>query len=78
MEAPGHSIDLNNTDILTVEPRWFERGVKKAIYIKAFSPSLNKDGGRYQLPQIWNSLIKDRVRGRGTGTSERGAPSNST
>ena len=77
-EAPGHSIDLENTDILTVEPRWFERGVKEAIYIRAYSPSLNRDGGRYQLPPIWNTLIKQCVEKRGTGTSERGDPSNST
>ena len=51
-KVPGHSIKLDNTDILTVEPRWFERGVKEAIYIRAYSTSLNRDGGCYQLPAI--------------------------
>ena len=73
--SPKHSINLENTDVLTVEPRWFERGVKEAIYIKAYSPSLNKDGGRYQLPPIWNTIIKDRVHKRETGTSKGGARS---
>ena len=36
----------------TTEPRWFERGVKEAIYIRALNPSLNKDGGRYDLKPV--------------------------
>ena len=35
--------------ILTTEPRWVERGVKEAIYIRALNASLNRDGGRYKL-----------------------------
>ena len=71
--SPKHSIDLETTDVLTVEPKWFERGVKEAIYIKAYSPSLNKDGGRYQLPAIWNNIIQDRVKRREAGTTTGGA-----
>ena len=74
----GHSIDLDNTNILAVEPRWFERGVKEAIHIRAASPTLNKDGGRYQLPTIWNNIIKERVKWRETGNPTRGAQANAT
>ena len=28
---PGHSIGIANAEILEVEPRWFERGVKEAM-----------------------------------------------
>ena len=42
-----------------VEDDWFARGVREAIHIRAHHPSLNKDGGRYQLPHIWDSLISN-------------------
>ena len=43
-------MELDNSEILTTESRWFERGVKEAIFITALNPSLNRDGGRYNLP----------------------------
>ena len=56
---PQHSVELENTEVLTTEPRWFERGVKEAIYI---NPSLNRDGGRYNLPLVWDNIIKKKVK----------------
>ena len=32
-DNPNHNIMLENTMILLVEHKWFERGVKEAIYI---------------------------------------------
>ena len=32
-ESPGHKIDLEKVKILDREPRWFERGIKEAIYM---------------------------------------------
>ena len=55
-------MELKNSQVLTVEPKWFERGVKEAIYICATSPSLNRDGGRYQLSVIWKNLVMKRVK----------------
>ena len=66
-DNPGHTIEMENTKILTVEPRWFERGVKEAIYIRATKPSLNKDGGRFNLSPIWTNILKDRVKGTRAG-----------
>ena len=63
-EEPGHLVELKNSQVLTVEPKWFERGVKEAIYICTTSPSLNRDGGRYQLSAIWMNLVKKRVKNR--------------
>ena len=60
---PGHSIDIANAEILEVEPRWFERGVKEAIYIRTLCPSLNKDGGRHNLSPNWTNLLRNRGRG---------------
>ena len=61
-DQPEHTVELDNTEILTTEPRWFERGVKEAIYIRALNPSLNRDGGRYNLPPVLDNIIKKRVK----------------
>jgi len=63
VDEPDHSVSLESARILAVEPRWFERGVKEAIHIRVVAPSLNRDGGRYNLPPVWNNLLKRRVRG---------------
>ena len=62
VDHPQHSVELGNTEVLTTEPRWFERGVKEAIYIRALNPSLNRDGGRYNLPPVWDNIIKKKVK----------------
>ena len=62
IEHPEHSVELENTEILTTESRWFERGVKEAIYIRALNASLNRDGGRYNLPAVWDNIIKKRLK----------------
>ncbi len=64
---------IENAKILTVELKWFERGVKEAIYIRVAKPSLNKDGGQYNLPPVWNNILTSRVRGpgpKGTGDNQ--------
>ena len=70
-DNPNHNITLENTKILSVEHKWFERGVKEAIYIRAMNPSLNRDGGRYNLPPVWNNIIKERL-ADGAGTTNGG------
>ena len=59
--CPGHSVSLEQSNILCVDLRWFERGVKEAVYIRAFSPTLNKDGGRYNLPSVWTNILRSRL-----------------
>ena len=71
-DNPNHNIKWENTKILSVEHKWFERGVKEAIHIQALNPSLNKDSGRYNLPLIWNNIIKERLTENGTGTTNGG------
>ena len=73
-EQPDHGVKLDIADILTVDTKWFERGVKEAIYIRALKPSLNKDGGRYNLPAVWTNIIRSRVQ----GTKPRGPRSSDT
>ena len=62
VDHPQHSIELKNTEVLPTESRWFERGVKEAICIRALNPSLNRDGGRYNLPPVWENIIKKKLK----------------
>ena len=60
-DCQGHTVHIEEAKLLTVEPKWFERGVKEAIYIRALHPSLNRDGGRYYLPPVYNNMITRHV-----------------
>ena len=71
-DSLDHTIMVENMKILDVEHKWFERGVKEAIHIQALKPSLNRDGGRYNLPPIWNNIIKGRLMESVTGTTNGG------
>ncbi len=61
-DCPGHRVAMDDVKILDREPKWFERGVKEAIYIRTRRPDLNRDGGRYQLPHLWDRLLQSRDR----------------
>ena len=39
-----------------------ERGVKEANFTGTLNPSLNRDGGRYNLPPVWDNIIKKRAK----------------
>ena len=71
-DNPNHNITLENAKILLVEHKWFEGGVKEAIHIRALNPSLNRDGGCYNLPPIWNNIIKERLIENGAGNTNGG------
>ena len=64
-ENSGHSVSLTGSRILGVEQGWFQRGVKEAIFIHAMKPSLNRDGGRFNLTPIWHNIVGERI-GKGT------------
>ncbi|XP_040922260.1 uncharacterized protein LOC121200823, partial [Toxotes jaculatrix] len=53
LKEKAHSFEDSNVKILDREDRWFERGVKEAIYVKVEKPSLNRGGGlRHHLSPI--------------------------
>ena len=62
IESPDHHVELEEVKILDREQRYFERGVKEAIYIRVNQPSLNKDGGRYKLPRVYDPILGSHVR----------------
>ena len=47
--------------------------MKEVIYTNALNPSLNRDGGRYNLPPVWDSIIKKKADRPKRGFGERGA-----
>ena len=72
MDNHNHNITLENTQILSIEHKWFERGVKEAIHTQALNPSLNREIGRYNLPLVWNNIIKERLTENGAGPPMEG------
>ena len=58
LKEKAHSFEDSNNRILDREDRWFERGVKEAIYVKVEKPSLNRGGGlRHHLSPIYNAAL---------------------
>ena len=62
VESPGHQIDFTDAKVLDRDHRWFERGVREAIYIRAQEPTLNRNQGRYTLPAVWNRIIHSHIK----------------
>ena len=60
-DYPSHQVHVKEVRILSREKHWFERGIKEAIQIRTHQPTLNRDGGRYQLPHIWDSLLTSKT-----------------
>ena len=48
LKEKTHSFEDNNVHILDREDRWFERGVKEAIYVKVEKPALCRGEGLKQ------------------------------
>ncbi len=60
LNASGHSFNTKDVHILDRETRWYERGVKEAIWVRAEEPSLNRNGGvRVKLSHGWDRIIRD-------------------
>ena len=60
-----YAISMDSTQILAVEARWFERGVREVIHIRLSHVFRYREGGRYNLPSVWDNLLKSRVNGAG-------------
>ena len=61
IESPGHQVDIDSVKILDREPKYLERGIKEAIYIRTHQPTLNKDGGRYKLPTVYDKVLRSQI-----------------
>ena len=57
----SHQVKVKEVRILSRENHWLERGIKEAIHISSHQPTLNRDGGRYQLPHIWVGVLTPKT-----------------
>ena len=53
----GHSISVENFNIVGREEQNLKRAIKEALYISVNNPSLNKNVGKYHLPHIWDEVL---------------------
>ena len=52
---------METTDILDREPRWFELGVREAVYERLHHPILNRKGGlRVELSSAWDPALAEQ------------------
>ena len=53
-----HSFEDKDVLVLDKERKWFERGVKEAIYVRREEPTLNRGGGlRHNLSRAYDGAI---------------------
>ena len=57
-----HHFRKDDIKILSRESGWHERGIRESIYIRALSPSLNRNEGRHDLPHCYDTLIRNAIR----------------
>ena len=53
----GHETTLNNFRIIGREDNNLARTIKESMYIRVNNPTLNKNIGKYNLPQIWDKIL---------------------
>ena len=53
----GHSISVENFNIVGREEQNLKRAIKEALYIRVNNPSLNRNVGKYHLPHIWDEVL---------------------
>ena len=55
----GHPISPECFSIVDREVQGLTRNIKDIMYIKVNDPSLNRNLGKFQLPPIWDQVLKD-------------------
>ena len=53
----GHSISVENFNIVGREDQNLKRAIKETPYIRVNNPSLNRNVGKYHLPHIWEEVL---------------------
>ena len=53
----GHQVSLENFSIVGREEQNLMRAIKEALYIRVNNPSLNRNIGKYHLPNIWDEVL---------------------
>ena len=55
--TPGHLTIVYNLSIVDREDQSLTKAIKEAIYWRVNGPSFNRNGGKYHLPHIWDSVL---------------------
>ena len=53
----GHTTTVENFSIVGRKDQNLIRTIKEALYIRVNNPSLNKNIGKYHLPNIWDEVL---------------------
>ena len=53
----GHSISIDNFNIVGREDQNLMRAIKEALYIRVNNPSLNRNVGKCHLLHIWDEVL---------------------
>ena len=75
VDHPQHSVELENTEILTTEPRWFERGVKEDTVKEPWTLAWTKMGWGAICTLVWDNIIKKKVHMKAHRPRREGASS---
>ena len=57
--STGHQVIPECFSIVDREAQGLARNLKEAMYIKVNGPSLNRNLGKFQLPHVWDQVLKD-------------------
>ena len=55
---PPHQVSMDSIKILDREHLWFQRGLKKSVYIRMPHTDLNRAVGCHQLLRMWDNLLE--------------------
>ena len=58
----NHHFRQSDIKILARDDNWHDRGTREAVYIRAISPSLNRNEGRHDLPHCYDTLIRKAIK----------------
>ena len=53
----GHKTSVENFKIIGREGHGISGTIQEAIYIRVNNPTLNRNGGKYNLPHIWDKVL---------------------
>ena len=54
-----HTVSPECFSIVDREAQVMARNIKKAMYIRVNDPSLNRNLGKFQVPHVWDQILKD-------------------
>ena len=57
--STGHPVSPECFSIMDRESHGLARNIKEAMYIRVNDPSLNRNLGKFQLPHVWDQVLKD-------------------